>query len=156
MGCQADAKLVDFRESAIADKSFLDADKSFLDGHVSSMDGIAADAKRKWMEFSMQAENDAKDGVDYSAVKHCCMEVLLQQCASTADSALKHWKRTQDSVNHMENKTCFSYGVAYHVAVIRWHKKTLFISFHLVMSCFCLNFVWAAEFVYFPKTKKEN
>jgi kinesin family protein 11 len=43
------------------------------------MDGIATDAKRKWMEFSMQAENDAKDGVDYSAAKHCRMEVLLQQ-----------------------------------------------------------------------------
>lgn len=67
-----DAKLVDFRESAIADKSF-------LDGHVSTMDGISTDAKRKWMEFSTQAENDAKDGVDYSAAKHCRMEVLLQQ-----------------------------------------------------------------------------
>lgn len=49
LGCQVDAKLVDFREKAIADQSF-------LDGHVS-----------------------IKDGVDYSAAKHCRMEVFLQQ-----------------------------------------------------------------------------
>ncbi|PRQ43996.1 putative plus-end-directed kinesin ATPase [Rosa chinensis] len=98
-----DAKLIDFRESAIADKSFLDV-------HVSSMDGISTDAKRKWMEFSMQAENDAKDGVDYSAAKHCRMEVLLQQCVSTADSASKHWKKTQDSVNDMGNKHVSAMG----------------------------------------------
>ncbi|XP_004303542.1 PREDICTED: 125 kDa kinesin-related protein isoform X2 [Fragaria vesca subsp. vesca] len=98
-----DAKLVDFRESAIADKSF-------LDGHVSTMDGISTDAKRKWMEFSMQAENDAKDGVDYSAAKHCRMEVLLQQSVSTADSAAKHWNKTQDSVNDMGNKHVSAMG----------------------------------------------
>ncbi|XP_050383598.1 kinesin-like protein KIN-5C isoform X2 [Argentina anserina] len=98
-----DAKLVDFRESAIADKSF-------LDGHVATMDGISTDAKRKWMEFSMQAENDAKDGVDYSAAKHCRMEVLLQQCVSTADSAAKHWTKTQDSVNEMGSKHVSAMG----------------------------------------------
>ncbi|CAL9025903.1 unnamed protein product, partial [Prunus brigantina] len=92
-----DSKLVGFRESAMADKSF-------MDGHVSSMEGIATDAKRKWMEFSMQAENDAKDGADYSAAKHCRMEVLLQKSVSTVDSALEHWKRTQESVNDMGNK----------------------------------------------------
>ncbi|XP_021819900.1 kinesin-like protein KIN-5C [Prunus avium] len=92
-----DSKLVGFRESAIADKSF-------MDGHVSSMEVIATDAKRKWMEFSMQAENDAKDGADYSAAKHCRMEVLLQKSVSTVDLAFEHWKRTQMSVNDMGNK----------------------------------------------------
>ncbi|KAM2878321.1 hypothetical protein FF1_013940 [Malus domestica] len=92
-----DAKLVGFKESAIADKSF-------MDGHVSSMEGITTEAKRKWWEFSMQAENDAKDGADYSAAKHCRMEVLLQKSVSTADSALEHWKKTQESVNDMGNK----------------------------------------------------
>ncbi|KAM1109134.1 hypothetical protein EV1_008676 [Malus domestica] len=92
-----DAKLVGFRESAIADKYF-------MDGHVSSMEGITTDAKRKWLEFSMQAENDAKDGVDYSAAKHCRMEVILQKSVSTADTALEHWKKTQESVNDMGNK----------------------------------------------------
>ncbi|KAM1196935.1 hypothetical protein ACFX2I_008602 [Malus domestica] len=92
-----DAKLVGFRESAIADKYF-------MDGHVSSMEGITIDAKRKWLEFSMQAENDAKDGVDYSAAKHCRMEVILQKSVSTADTALEHWKKTQESVNDMGNK----------------------------------------------------
>ncbi|XP_024019672.1 kinesin-like protein KIN-5C [Morus notabilis] len=92
-----DSRLVGFRESAIADKEF-------LDGHVSSMEGITNDAKRKWQSFSTQAENDAKDGADYSATKHCRMEVLLQQCVSTADSAFKHWKMTQESVNEMGTK----------------------------------------------------
>lgn len=69
---QVDARLVDIRERAMANKTF-------LDGHVSSMVGITTDAKRKWQEFAMQAENDAKDSSDYSAAKHCRMEALLQQ-----------------------------------------------------------------------------
>ncbi|KAL5545811.1 hypothetical protein UlMin_005498 [Ulmus minor] len=92
-----DARLVDMRETTIADKEF-------LDGHVSSMEGITTDAKRKWQSFCTQAEHDANDGADYSAAKHCRMEVLLQQCVSTADSAFKHWKTTQESVNEMGNK----------------------------------------------------
>ncbi|KAJ4705284.1 Kinesin-like protein [Melia azedarach] len=92
-----DARLVDLRESAAANKTF-------LDGHVSSMEGITTDAKRKWQAFSMQAENDAKDGADYSSAKHCRMELLLQQCVSTGESAFKHWKRTCESVNEMESK----------------------------------------------------
>lgn len=43
------------------------------------MEGIATDAKRKWQAFAMQAENDAKDGANYSAAKHCRMELQLQQ-----------------------------------------------------------------------------
>lgn len=50
-----------------------------MDGHVSSMEDITTDAKRKWQTFSAQAENDANDGAEYSAAKHCRMEVLLQQ-----------------------------------------------------------------------------
>ncbi|XP_062112736.1 kinesin-like protein KIN-5C [Humulus lupulus] len=92
-----DARLVGLRDGAIADKEF-------LDGHVSSMEGITNDAKRKWESFSTQAENDAKDGAVHSAAKHCRMEVLLQQCVSTADSAFKQWKMTQESVNEMEAK----------------------------------------------------
>ncbi|MBA0793451.1 hypothetical protein Gohar_017855, partial [Gossypium harknessii] len=92
-----DARLVDIRESAMANKTF-------LDGHVSSMVGITTDAKRKWQEFVMQAENDAKDSSDYSAAKHCRMEALLQQCVSTAESAFKHSKDAQESVNEMAHK----------------------------------------------------
>jgi kinesin family protein 11 len=43
------------------------------------MEYVSTDAKRKWQEFSMQTENDAKDIADYSATKHCRMESLLQQ-----------------------------------------------------------------------------
>ncbi|KAB2066288.1 hypothetical protein ES319_A09G149900v1 [Gossypium barbadense] len=92
-----DARLVDIKESAVANKTF-------LDGHVSSIEGIATDAKRKWQAFAMQAENDAKDAADYSAVKHCRIEELLQHCASTAESAIKHGKCTQESVNEIGRK----------------------------------------------------
>lgn len=91
-----DTRLVDLRESAIANKTF-------LDGHVSSMEGITTDAKRKWQEFSTQAENDAKESADYSAAKHCRIEILLQQCVNTAESAFKHLKGTHESVNKMGN-----------------------------------------------------
>ncbi|KAA8518561.1 hypothetical protein F0562_016035 [Nyssa sinensis] len=88
------ARLIGLRETVIGNKSFLDS-------HVSSMEGITTDAKRKWQEFSMQAENAAKDSADFSAAKHCRMELLHQQCVSTAESAIKHWKRTSESVNEM-------------------------------------------------------
>jgi kinesin family protein 11 len=67
-----DARLADLRETATGNKAV-------LDGHVSSMEYVSTDAKRKWQEFSMQTENDAKDIADYSATKHCRMESLLQQ-----------------------------------------------------------------------------
>ncbi|GMH30138.1 hypothetical protein Nepgr_031981 [Nepenthes gracilis] len=89
-----DARLDNLRESAIANKTF-------LDGHVSRMEGITADAKRKWHAFSMQADNDANDSADFSAAKHCRMELLLQKCVSTAETASKHWKATHQSVNEM-------------------------------------------------------
>ncbi|OAY42946.2 kinesin-like protein KIN-5C [Manihot esculenta] len=92
-----DARLVDLRETAIGNKANLDV-------HASSMEGITTDAKRKWQEFSMQAENDAKDCADYSAVKHCRMELLLQQSLSTTESAFKHWKMTCETVNDMGRK----------------------------------------------------
>ncbi|XP_021892543.1 kinesin-like protein KIN-5C [Carica papaya] len=92
-----DARLIDLRERAVVNKKF-------LDGHVSMMNGIATDAKRKWEAFSMQVENNAKDGADYSAAKHCRMEILLQKCVSTSESALKHCEKTNESVTEMGNK----------------------------------------------------
>lgn len=50
-----------------------------MDVHTSSMGGITSDAKRKWQELSSQAENDARDGADFSAAKHCRMELFLQK-----------------------------------------------------------------------------
>lgn len=67
-----DARLVGLRESAAANRKF-------LDGHVTLMEGVTTDAKRKWQAFSMQAENDAKDAADNTSAKHCRMELLLQQ-----------------------------------------------------------------------------
>ncbi|KAM0008037.1 putative minus-end-directed kinesin ATPase [Helianthus debilis subsp. tardiflorus] len=67
-----DARLAGIRETAAGNKTV-------LDGHVSSIEGITMDAKRKWQEFSLQAENDAKDSADFSAAKHCQFELLLQK-----------------------------------------------------------------------------
>ena len=69
---QVDARLVDIREHAVGNKKV-------LDGHVSSIGVLTTDAKRKWEEYSMRAENDSKDGTDYCAAKHCRMELLMQQ-----------------------------------------------------------------------------
>lgn len=67
-----DARLISLKETVVGNKKF-------LDGHVSSMEGITTDAKRKWQELSLQVDNDAKDSADFSAAKHCRMELLLQQ-----------------------------------------------------------------------------
>ena len=53
--------------------------KAFLDNHASIVESVTSEAKRKWHTFSLQAENDAKDGADFSAAKHCRMEHFLQQ-----------------------------------------------------------------------------
>lgn len=67
-----DARLAGIRETAAGSKTT-------LDGHVSSIEGITSDAKRKWQEFSLQAENDTKENADFSAAKHCRFELLLQR-----------------------------------------------------------------------------
>ena len=72
LNLQVDAKLVHLRDNGIASKSFLDS-------HVSSVGDIVSHAKRKWQAFCMQAEKDARETADFSAAKHCQMEVLLQQ-----------------------------------------------------------------------------
>ncbi|KAI4300500.1 hypothetical protein L6164_033871 [Bauhinia variegata] len=92
-----DARLVDLREKGLANKSFLDK-------HVSSVGDIVTQAKRKWQAFCLQAEKDAKDSADYSAAKHCRMEVVAQQCVNTAESAFKHAKRTHEGVKEKGTK----------------------------------------------------
>ncbi|KAM7526033.1 hypothetical protein LguiA_015935 [Lonicera macranthoides] len=92
-----DSRLIGLRETVVGKRTI-------LDGHVSSIDGIATDAKRKWQEFSIQTENDSKESADFSAAKHCRMELLLQKCVSTSETAFKHWKRTQESVNEMGSR----------------------------------------------------
>lgn len=76
-----DARLVDLKDTA-------NGNKAFLDGHVTLIEDVATDAKRKWQEISMQADNDAKDTADYSAAKHCRMESLLQQWYARSFSCL--------------------------------------------------------------------
>ncbi|KNA19863.1 hypothetical protein SOVF_057510 [Spinacia oleracea] len=87
-----DARLIDLRETAIANKFYLDE-------HISSVEGFTTDTKRKWQTFSMQAESNAIDNADFSAAQHCSMELLLQKSVSTAETASKHMKTTHESVN---------------------------------------------------------
>ncbi|MFS8029311.1 putative kinesin-like protein [Helianthus anomalus] len=90
-----DARLAGIRETAAGNKTV-------LDGHVSSIEGSTMDAKRKWQEFSLQAENDAKDSADFSAAKHCRFELLLQKCVETTDMAMNHCKKTtHESVTNL-------------------------------------------------------
>ncbi|XXG62760.1 hypothetical protein AAC387_Pa05g1072 [Persea americana] len=95
-------KLVDVRLVGLRDA--VTENKAFLVDHSSRMEGVTSEAKRKWHTFSMQAENDAKNGADFSASKHCRMEAFLQKCIATVDNASKHWKRTCESVNDISSK----------------------------------------------------
>ncbi|CAH2059112.1 unnamed protein product [Thlaspi arvense] len=85
-------------------KDAVSSNKSFLDEHVSAVNNLTNDAKRKWETFSMQAENDAREGADFSAAKHCRMELLLQQSVGHAESAFKHCKLTHESLKEMNSK----------------------------------------------------
>lgn len=67
-----DARLRGLKES-------VNGNKMFLDGHISTMDGITTDLKRKWQDCFTQAESNFKDNADFSAAKHCRMELLLQK-----------------------------------------------------------------------------
>ncbi|KAK2418459.1 kinesin protein KIN-5D [Trifolium repens] len=95
------SRLVGLRESGIKNKSF-------LVGHASSVGDIATSAKRKWQSFCIQAEKEAKDTADYSAAKHCRLEVLLQQSVNTAHSAFGQVKRTHEAVNELGTKHIFA------------------------------------------------
>ncbi|KAK1300158.1 hypothetical protein QJS10_CPB13g01540 [Acorus calamus] len=96
-GLQVDVRLVGLRDASIENKAFLDE-------HKSIMECATSDAKRKWQAFSAQAENHSKDSADFSAAKHCRMELLLQQCVNTVDGASKHWKKTHESINEMSSE----------------------------------------------------
>ncbi|KAL6005274.1 Kinesin-like protein KIN-5C [Asimina triloba] len=96
-----DVQLVGLRDAAVNNKAFFDE-------HASTMEGVTSDAKRKWNTFSMQAENDAKEGADFSAAKHCRMELLFQQCITTVDAASGHWKKMHESVSEMSRKQVIS------------------------------------------------
>ncbi|CAN4121329.1 unnamed protein product [Withania somnifera] len=91
------ARLVDLRET-------VSGNKTFLDGHVSSMEGITTDAKRKWQDFYTQAEGETKENADFSAAKHCRMELLMQKCVNTTETALRRWQSTHESVKDMGNQ----------------------------------------------------
>ncbi|KAK6152289.1 hypothetical protein DH2020_014924 [Rehmannia glutinosa] len=98
-----DAKLDDLSDSATGNKLF-------LDGYVSTIDGITTDLKRKWQDSFMQTESNFKDNADFSAAKHCRMELFLQKCVNSADTALGRWQRTKESLNDMGNQHASTIG----------------------------------------------
>lgn len=53
--------------------------KMFLDGHVSKIDGITTDLKRKWQDSFTHAETSSKENADFTAAKHCRIELLMQK-----------------------------------------------------------------------------
>ncbi|XP_057777957.1 kinesin-like protein KIN-5C [Salvia miltiorrhiza] len=83
-----DARLGDLNDSVIGNKMF-------LDGYVSTVDGITSDLKRKWEDSFTQAESNLNDNADFSAAKHCRMELLLQKGANTGEAALEMWQRSR-------------------------------------------------------------
>ncbi|XP_010943824.1 kinesin-like protein KIN-5C isoform X2 [Elaeis guineensis] len=97
-------ELVEVRLTGLGDAA--QDSKAIMDNHASSMDAVTTDAKRKWEEFSKQTEQDSKDGSNFSAAKHCRMEILLQQCVNSVDAASQQWKKTHASVTEMSSKHC--------------------------------------------------
>ncbi|CAA0842965.1 Probable 125 kDa kinesin-related protein [Striga hermonthica] len=95
-------EMVDARLEDIKDNST--GNKMFLDEHVSTINGITTDLKRKWQDSFMQTESSFKDNADFSAAKHCRMEMLVQKCVKSADTALVQWQKMQESLNGMESK----------------------------------------------------
>ncbi|EHA8590394.1 kinesin-like protein KIN-5C [Cocos nucifera] len=95
-------ELVEVRLTGLGDAA--QDSKGIMDNHASSIDVVTTDAKRKWEEFSKQAEQDSKDGSNFSAAKHCRMEILLQQCVNSVDAASQQWKKTHASVSEMSSK----------------------------------------------------
>ncbi|PIA59170.1 hypothetical protein AQUCO_00400201v1 [Aquilegia coerulea] len=102
-------ELVDLKLNGLKDTA--SENKAILDEHTSLMGGITSDAKRKWQEFSSHAENSARDSADYSAAKHCRMEVFLQKCVTTVDTASEHWQKTHESVNDMSSEHASAIGL---------------------------------------------
>nr|CAD1825868.1 unnamed protein product [Ananas comosus var. bracteatus] len=95
-------ELVDRRINGLADAAVIS--KAFSDEHVEKMYRETNDSKRKWEDFSKQAENDCVEGSNFSSAKHCRMELLLQQCVNTVDAASQQWKKTHVSVSEMSSK----------------------------------------------------
>ncbi|KAL7096589.1 hypothetical protein ACP275_10G087800 [Erythranthe tilingii] len=104
-----DARLGDLNDSVVGNKMF-------LDGHASTVDSITSDLKRKWQECFTQAESNFNDNADFSAAKHCRMELLLQKCVNTADTALNKWQRTQKSLTSMGSQ---------HASTIASHVRSM-------------------------------
>ncbi|RRT78374.1 hypothetical protein B296_00001651 [Ensete ventricosum] len=69
---QVDVRLATLEVAALENKETVEKLTSMLDV-------VNSDAKRKWEEFYKQAEHDFTDGSNFSAAKHCRMELELQQ-----------------------------------------------------------------------------
>ncbi|XP_074589164.1 kinesin-like protein KIN-5C [Curcuma longa] len=78
--------------------------KETVEEFTTMMTVVTTDAKRKWEEIYKQTESDFRNGSNFSAAKHCCMETTLQQCARAVDVASQKWKKTNESVGELNSR----------------------------------------------------
>ncbi|GJX97268.1 kinesin-like protein KIN-5C [Tanacetum coccineum] len=88
MSITVDARLESIKETATGSMKV-------LDGHVSFFNRITLDAKRKWQDYSSQAENDVKESAHFVAAKDSRFDLLPHK---------RHSKKTHNSVIEMERK----------------------------------------------------
>ncbi|KAJ3681550.1 hypothetical protein LUZ60_016039 [Juncus effusus] len=95
-------ELVDVRLNGFGEAA--NENQSFIEKHTNKIEGVTNEAKRKWEEFAEKSEHDLKDGSDFSCAKHCRLEILLEQCVKTADSASEELKKSQESITELSAK----------------------------------------------------
>lgn len=71
MPFQVAMKLASLGEAALENKETVEE-------FTTMMTVVTTDAKRKWEEIYKQTESDFRNGSNFSAAKHCCMETTLQ------------------------------------------------------------------------------
>ncbi|KAG6500958.1 hypothetical protein ZIOFF_040820 [Zingiber officinale] len=95
-------KLVDERLASMEEVALVG--KENVQEITTTLDVLTTDAKRKWENFCKGTEHDLKDASNFSAAKHCCIELKLQQCIDNAHVATQQWKKTLTSANELSNK----------------------------------------------------
>ncbi|XP_074591511.1 kinesin-like protein KIN-5C [Curcuma longa] len=95
-------KLVDERLASMEEVALVG--KENVQEITTTLDVLTTDAKRKWENFCKGTEHDLKDASNFSAAKHCRIELELQQCIDNVHVASQQWKKTLTSANELSNK----------------------------------------------------
>ncbi|KMZ74969.1 Kinesin-related protein-like [Zostera marina] len=89
-------KMVAERLLCLGDVSF--ENKAYLDAHCSSMKSVANDAKNKWDNFVLKANNSFDDASNFVSTEHSQIEDVFEHCVAIVDVTSKHGKGTTKSV----------------------------------------------------------